>query len=172
MTAKSEGNHKKQEISNISVPKREAGVYEPESYNPVRGETALWKAVITQALMDAGSQSNKNEAQHDKAKAIRWLLGNSEDFVTVCLNADLDPQSVRKKAMAAIERGCIWRQGMAKKRLNNATAISPARPPLQRKSMLPICRSVDILPATPLSVPHIGHIMYSSVTTTNRSLSF
>ena len=74
-----------------------------------RGETSLWKAVITQALMDAGSNSAKQEAQHERAKAIRWLLGNSDDFNTVCLNANLDPVCVREKARLAIGRGCTWR---------------------------------------------------------------
>lgn len=90
-------------------------------FNPASGEMALWKAVITQALMDAGSESKKPEAQHEKAKAIRWLLGFSEDFVTVCLNAGKNPERVRDDAKAAIARGCVWRQGMAEKRQKNST---------------------------------------------------
>lgn len=96
-----------------------------ETFDPVRAETALWRAVITQALMDAGSESRKPEAAQEKRQAIRWLLGNSEDFITVCLNADLDPSHIRSKALAAIERGCVWRQGMAEKRLQGQDASLP-----------------------------------------------
>jgi hypothetical protein len=136
MTNKTAPENKKQEISNNFVPNRENSPYAPAPYNPVKGEMALWTAVITQALMDAGSQSAKPEAQHDKAKATRWLLGNSEDFVTVCLNAGLEPKVIRQKAMAAIERGCVWRQGMAEKRLRPSTPppihTKRIRPPLSR----------------------------------------
>lgn len=86
-------------------------------FNPTRGEEALWSAVITQALMDAGSKSRKPEAVQEKAKAIRWLLGDSEDFHTVCQNAGLDPAYVREKAKAAIARGCVWRKGLEKKEM-------------------------------------------------------
>lgn len=89
----------------------------PEPVNMIRGEMALWKAVITQALMDAGSESTKAEAVQEKKKAIRWLLGHSDDFITVCLNAGLEPGYVRQKALAALERGCVWREGMAEKRM-------------------------------------------------------
>lgn len=66
--------------------------------------------------MDAGSESKKPEAKHEKAKALRWLLGNSDDFITVCLNAGYCPEYVRAKAKKAIERGCVWRQGMEEQR--------------------------------------------------------
>ncbi|MGB1540003.1 MAG: hypothetical protein ACPG80_03500 [Rickettsiales bacterium] len=101
-------------------------------FNPVKGEMALWKAVITQALMDAGSESKKPEAQHEKARAIRWLLGYSEDFITVCLNAGLDPDYVYQNAKAAIKRGCAWRMGM-EKRLQRAI---PSK--LDKKQLSPI----------------------------------
>lgn len=79
---------------------------------PHGNEQALWKAVITQALMDAGSNSRKVEAMQEKEAAIRWLLGASEDFTAVCLHAGMDPGYVRRKAMEAIARGCSWRKGM------------------------------------------------------------
>lgn len=131
MQKESAQDRKKQEISNNAVSK--SNIHENEGYNPVKGEMALWSAVITQALMDAGSESRKPEAQHEKAKAIRWLLGNSEDFITVCLNAGLDPHYIRSKAKEAIERGCVWRSGMAKTR--QPLAAAPAS--LQRKYYIP-----------------------------------
>lgn len=116
MRANLQSSNKKQEISNFHVSKSNIHDSDAAAYDHVKAEKALWAAVITQALMDAGSESRKPEARHEKAKAIRWLLGNSEDFITVCQNAELDPQYVRSKAKAAIERGCVWRRGMAEKR--------------------------------------------------------
>lgn len=101
-------------------------------FNPVSGEMALWKAVITQALMDAGSESKKPEAQHAKTKAIRWLLGFSDDFITVCLNAGKNPERVRDDAKAAIARGCVWRQGMAEKRQRDCAM------PIEQKNTRPV----------------------------------
>lgn len=110
------------ELDNQDKNRNAAGADHPDSdFNPASGEMALWKAVITQALMDAGSESKKPEAQHEKAKAIRWLLGFSDDFVTVCLNAGKNPERVRDDAKAAIARGCVWRQGMAEKRQKKST---------------------------------------------------
>ena len=83
--------------------------------------TALWKAVITQALMDAGSNSKKPAMKKAKAQAISWLNGNSDDFAEVCIMAGLDPQNVKEKAKEAIKRGCKWRvePGLGKKSQQN-----------------------------------------------------
>ncbi len=72
-------------------------------------ETSLWRAVITQALMDAGSNSAKMELRKEKARAIAWLSGVSEEFDLVCHLANLPPHYVRKKAKEAMARGCKWR---------------------------------------------------------------
>lgn len=72
-------------------------------------EPSLWKAVITQALMDAASNSNKSEAGKAKRDALTWLLSDSPDFEYVCDNAGLDPDYVRSKAREALARQCRWR---------------------------------------------------------------
>ncbi len=72
-------------------------------------EPSLWRAVITQALMDAASNSQKSEAIKWKAEAMQWLSGQSEEFLLVCEYAGLDPDYVRENAARAIARGCIWR---------------------------------------------------------------
>ncbi len=77
------------------------------------GEVALWRAVITQALMDAGSQSSKREMKQDRAQAIAWLAGTSDDFKEICARAELDPDYVRVKAQDAVRRGCAWRREAA-----------------------------------------------------------
>ena len=72
-------------------------------------EPSLWRAVITQALMDAASRSAKSEARRAREDALNWLLGQGRDFEDVCENADLDPDYVRCKAREALARGFEWR---------------------------------------------------------------
>lgn len=73
------------------------------------GHKALWRAVITQALMDAGSNSKKIEMKKIKMKAVSWLNGDSEDFYEVCALAGLEASYVKRKAKEAIKNGCKWR---------------------------------------------------------------
>ena len=80
-----------------------------EPYNAVRGETALWVAVITQAMMDALSNSRNPETIACKQAAIAWLTGNSRDFHTVCHYAGMDPDYVRKKAKRSLANPTSWR---------------------------------------------------------------
>lgn len=88
----------------------------PELINyMVKGEVALWRAVITQALMDAGSNSNKRSARIEKAQAISWLSGASKDFAIVCSMAEYEPSYVKQKAKEAIKRGCVWKKSEKKK---------------------------------------------------------
>lgn len=72
-------------------------------------EPGLWRAVITQALMDASSNSQKSENLRHKHEALQWLKGDTDDFLTVCEHAGLDPDYVREQAALAIKRGCSWR---------------------------------------------------------------
>lgn len=80
-----------------------------DSCNFADHEPGLWKAVITQALMDAATKSHKSEAQKSRREALEWLLGTSSDFEVVCDNAGLDPGYVRGKAAEAVLRNCAWR---------------------------------------------------------------
>lgn len=72
-------------------------------------ESALWRAVITQALMDAASRSSKHEAIRNRQEAREWLLGLTSDFESVCDNAGMDPDYVRTEARRALHRGFVWR---------------------------------------------------------------
>lgn len=83
-------------------------------YNSVLGETSLWRAVITQAMMDALSRAGNAEAAHHKHEAINWLTGNGRDFVMVCLFAGLDPDYVRRKAKRALIAPMPWRAAPGK----------------------------------------------------------
>lgn len=72
-------------------------------------EPGLWRAVITQALMDAASRSRKSDARRSRSDALHWLLSDTRDFEAVCDHAGLDPDYVRTRARQAISRGCEWR---------------------------------------------------------------
>ena len=72
-------------------------------------EPGLWRAVITQALMDAANQSRKSEAARIRSDALEWLLSDTSDFTVVCENAGLDPDYVRSRARLALSRNCQWR---------------------------------------------------------------
>lgn len=72
-------------------------------------EPGLWRAVITQALMDAASNSTKSDTRRARHDALKWLLSNSRDFEAVCDNAGFDPDYVRTRARAALARNCEWR---------------------------------------------------------------
>lgn len=72
-------------------------------------EPGLWRAVITQALMDAASSSHKSEARRARNDALSWLLSDESDFEAVCDNAGLDPSYVRNRAKQALKRNCTWR---------------------------------------------------------------
>ena len=89
-----------------------AGFLLPKFRGPMidtAGELALWRAVITQALMDSGSASQKREALFHKYTALCWLKGDSKDFRQVCHLAGRDPSDVKEKSSSAIARGCNWR---------------------------------------------------------------
>lgn len=74
-----------------------------------RGEVALWKAVITQMLLDALSEAKSSEAIYHKSEAIKWLRGNSADFIMVCALACLDADYVKRKAKQALNKNVKWR---------------------------------------------------------------
>lgn len=133
-----------------------------EVFNPVRAETALWTAVITQALMDAGCESKKPEAQHDKAKAIRWLTGFSDDFITVCLNAGLDPEYVCQQSKKALARGCAWRRGLYEQRIQKRAYYAQ----LETKSSIalhPTKRHHFKRPSLTMALPYKNPPQYSAV---------
>jgi hypothetical protein len=82
---------------------------EQEPFDPVRGERAVWRAVIVQALMDASCQSKKKESQQAREESLVWLRGRSVDFATVCYYAGFEPEYVRRMIRGCLERNCAWR---------------------------------------------------------------
>jgi len=88
--------------------------YNEEDNQEIKGMRALWRAVITQALMDAASESKKPFCLVERMKARVWLRGKTDDFLEVCHLADMDPEYVRNQAKLAIGRNCKWRNDMKK----------------------------------------------------------
>lgn len=83
-----------------------------EPHSQARGEVALWRGVLHQAMLDAASKdsdrlsvSRKHEAVAARESSKRWLQRPNKDFETVCLLADLNPDWVRMKVRAALEGG-------------------------------------------------------------------
>lgn len=64
-----------------------------------RGELALWRAVITRAILDARRYNDPDcppDLWHAGRSAHAWLTGSGESFRTVCELADLEPSHVRR----------------------------------------------------------------------------
>ena len=73
-------------------------------------ERDLWRAVVSQAVMDAswkqtGKHENVGDSRINRDRARAWLLGNSADFREVCSLADFDPDAVRESAQRKDEAG-------------------------------------------------------------------
>lgn len=91
----------------------------------VRGETALWVAVITQAMMDALSNSKNAETRYHKHEATRWLTGNSRNFITVCHFAGLDPRLYPAQGQARPGRAAaLARRGGKRQALPGTQSLS------------------------------------------------
>lgn len=102
MTAFFDSGSNHHQVSLTSYQQRSEGSYADH-------EPGLWRAVITQALMDAASNSRKVEARRSREDALKWLLSDSPDFESVCDNAGFDPGYVRRRACEALQRGFEWR---------------------------------------------------------------
>ena len=89
-------------INHYMPPTRYAGSFADH-------EQSLWRAVITQALMDAASKSAKSEAKRARLEALEWLLSASPDFEDVCEHAGFNPNYVREQSQRALTRGFAWR---------------------------------------------------------------
>ena len=61
----------------------------------------LWRAVISNALLDACSENRARRL--DLIEARKWLLTDRRDFDLVCQLALLDPDQVRALAKKTIE---------------------------------------------------------------------
>lgn len=76
----------------------------------IRGERAVWRAVILQMLEDATNHSKKPQEKRHRDQALNWLEGTSEDFKIVCDLAGFEPAFVRKKVKQALLNSTRWRK--------------------------------------------------------------
>ena len=89
-----------------------------ESNHPSKetpSESALFRAVVMQALLDSVSQSKRSEDKIAKNQAIKWFDIKDKDFLMVCSLAGLNAKWVLEKSKKAISRGCKWRNVKGKK---------------------------------------------------------
>lgn len=70
-------------------------IYELENkISHTDGERALWQSVIMQAILDIMARPKKLRDKIERQKTISWFSENNEDFMNVCLFADLSPEFV------------------------------------------------------------------------------
>lgn len=74
-----------------------------------KGEIALWKAVILQAMVDLQSNSKKKIANTYRVKALMWFNLKNKEFLQVCNWAGLDPKYVYEKAMKVKENNKFFK---------------------------------------------------------------
>lgn len=89
---------------------------------PITSESAraVWRAVLTQALVDARSNMQNTEAKIEKARARSWLLNGGNDFNTVCELAGLNPEYVRRRVRNILEHRAELHTVTGRRRLRPA----------------------------------------------------
>lgn len=70
-------------------------------------EVCLYKAILTQALIDASNTSNSSEAKKPELEAKNWIFGDSNYFKEVCYNADVNPDFMKQITREAIKLNLI-----------------------------------------------------------------
>lgn len=60
----------------------------------LKGEVAIWRAVIIQALSDLQLPSSNARYRRWRSQAIKWFKDADENFSMVCECADLSPEKV------------------------------------------------------------------------------
>lgn len=65
-------------------------------------EVRLYKAILTQAIIDASNISNNPSSRKEEIDAKNWIFGNGEYFQEICLKAESDPNQIIKLAKEAI----------------------------------------------------------------------
>ena len=74
--------------------------YEHEEDQENQSMLNLWRAVISQAIIDAVSNSRKKKNILYKKRAITWIDAADNNFRDVCDLANLDYDEVRKRIIA------------------------------------------------------------------------
>ena len=110
-----------------NVMKFQAPFERIKEYN-TSSEVSLYKAIITQAIIDATNVSSTISAKTIEKEAKNWLFSNSNYFHEICYRAEMEPAFVIKIAKEAIE---LNKQRNIKQRANKPDNIK------QKKMALP-----------------------------------
>lgn len=94
-----------------------------EGYGNVRGERALWRAVILQMLEDATNHSRKPQDKFARMQARNWLEGNHRDFTMVCDLAGYDVTYARKQVKKALMHYRQWRKSEQTEALSKKSMV-------------------------------------------------
>jgi hypothetical protein len=78
-------------------------------------EIILYKAIITQAIIDATNISETPKARVIERDAKAWIFGNSDHFQKICYMAEIEPGFVVKITKEAIKLNCK-KVGFSKKK--------------------------------------------------------
>ena len=78
-------------------------------------EIILYKAIITQAIIDATNTSDAPKARAMEQDAKTWIFGNSDYFQKICYMAEIEPGFVVKITKEAIKLNCK-KVGFSKKK--------------------------------------------------------
>lgn len=89
-------------MSKYSVIKFQAPFERLKEYD-LSPEVRLYKAVITQAIIDVSNISDIFSSKKNELEAKNWLFGDSPHFRDVCNKAELSPEKVVEMARSAIE---------------------------------------------------------------------
>tara|TARA_B110000003_G_C16120774_1_gene327657 strand:- start:123 stop:494 length:372 start_codon:yes stop_codon:yes gene_type:complete len=57
-------------------------------------EGCLYKAILTQAIIDASNASDEKGAKKLELEAKNWIFGNSKYFQDVCNRAEINPENI------------------------------------------------------------------------------
>lgn len=71
---------------------------------------SVWRATITQAVIDATSKSSKTADIVERNAVLSWFSLNSSGFLTVCALADLNPEFVLERIKLAIKHPEKWKK--------------------------------------------------------------
>ena len=89
-------------MTNINVIRFKAPFERLKEYD-FTPEVRLFKAIITQAIIDVSNISNTLSSKKIELEAKNWLFGDSLHFRDVCNKAELAPEKVVEIARSAIE---------------------------------------------------------------------
>jgi hypothetical protein len=94
---------KKGKLHMYNVIKFQAPFERIKKYN-ASSEVSLYKAIITQAIIDASNSSDEcSAAKTIELEAKDWLFNNSDDFNEICCRAEIEPSFVVKIAKDVIK---------------------------------------------------------------------